>query len=199
MLKNLSCQEQTERSNDPAEFAGESNRARRFEMLVRRHSREIRLFLQKLCGRPEDAEELAQDVFVKAYRKLDSLRDDRAARRWLYRIAINRFNDWLKPKRRAAMRTVEGLDLEPLARLETAPEPRMMGRELSHWLDDAIRSLPDRQRTVLVLHVDRGLDYAAISETLGITPDAVKMSLFHAREKLRHRLGDSLDEGASDG
>ena len=164
-----------------------------FEDLVRDHAREIQLFLRKLCGNHHDAEELAQDVFIKAYRKLDTLREPAATRRWLYTIAVNHFNDWIKPRRRAAMRAIGDIDDFDLSNPKSVqPAKQAAAVEFSAWLDESILALPDRQRTVLLLFSAKGFDYADIADALGISPDAVKMSLFHAREKLKKRVARFL-------
>lgn len=168
-------------------------RASRLDELVGRHAREIQLFLYKLCGNHHDAEELAQDVFIKAFRKLDHLRDAAAARRWLFTIAVNHFNDWLKPKRRQRRRLDQSLDLEAaVTDPRELPLDGLMTGELHGWLRDAVAELPPRQRSVLLMFSATGFDYGEIGLALGISADAVKMSLFHAREKLRDRVGRYL-------
>lgn len=160
-----------------------------FEALVRNHAPEIEAFLRKLCGNRHDAEELAQDVFVKAYRKIDTLRDAAAARRWLFTIAVNHFNDWVTPEKRRAQAALEPLDEGiAIAALDRSPHEHAAAGELSNWIADAVARLPERQRVVLLMFMARGFDYAEIAESLGISADAVKMSLFHAREKLRDRM-----------
>ena len=157
-----------------------------FDDLVLCHSREIQLFLYKLCGSLHDAEELAQDVFVKAFRKLDTLRDRQSARKWLYSIAVNHFNDWIRPKKRSAMRAVGSIeDFEVVGNLSDLPSSRAMALELSAEFEQAILNLPDRQRSVILMHAAQGFDYADIASALGISADAVKMSMLHAREKLK--------------
>jgi RNA polymerase sigma-70 factor, ECF subfamily len=166
----------------------ESARVHSFDALIEGHGREIRLFLQRLCGNHHDAEELTQDVFVKAFRRLDTLREPAAARRWLYTIAVNHFNDWVKPLRRSALRAVGDL-VEDDWRFATSERPSapLLAEELSRSMQEWILALPDRQRTVLLLHSTKGFDYEAIGKALEISVDAVKMSLFHAREKLRKK------------
>ncbi len=160
-----------------------------FDRLLERHSREIQVFLYKLCGNHHDAEELAQDVFVKAFRKLDTLRESGATRRWLYTIAVNHFNDWIKPKRRAILRTILEIEEQVLEGNEKErPQEAAMNKELSEWLQEATMHLPERQRTVLLLFSATGFDYQEIAKTLNISTDAVKMSLFHARERLREQV-----------
>ncbi len=167
----------------------ESERRVRFDLLVHLHAREIRHFLEKLCGNHHDAEELAQDVFVKAYRAMDGLRDPGAARRWLYRIAARHFHDWLRPTGRRRARSTAPLPLDgPRARAEDRPGPRLMADELEERIHAWTRELPERQRTVLLMHATAGFDYAEIARVLGISPEAVKVNLFHAREKLRRKV-----------
>ncbi|MFT7618933.1 MAG: RNA polymerase sigma-70 factor (ECF subfamily) [Planctomycetota bacterium] len=157
-----------------------------FDELLERHSREIQVFLYKLCGNHHDAEELAQDVFVKAFRKLSTLREAGATRRWLYTIAVNHFNDWIKPKRRAILRTVLEIEEQIIEDgKKEQPQEAALSHELSEWLREATMQLPERQRTVLLLFSATGFDYQEIASTLNISTDAVKMSLFHARERLR--------------
>lgn len=166
---------------------------RLFDDLVRDHAREIQLFLYKLCGNHHDAEELAQDVFIKAYRKLDTLREPAATRRWLYTIAVNHFNDWVKPRRRSALRAVGDIeDYDLSGSRNDQPAKQAAAIEFSAWLNESILALPDRQRTVLLLFSAKGFDYADIADSLGISADAVKMSLFHAREKLKSRVARFL-------
>ena len=177
------------------EQSKEAGRRAAFDALIDRHAREIQSFLHKLCGNHHDAEELAQDVFIKAFRRLDSLREEKASRQWLYAIAVNHFNDWVRPKRRAILRSMVPIEesLMPAVSL-TGPEQRAMNEELSRWLQEAVLRLPERQRTVLLLHSATGFDYQEIAKTLGISTDAVKMSLFHARERLRAKVERFLSQ-----
>lgn len=165
-----------------------------FESLVERHAGEVQSYLLRLCGNRHDAEELAQDVFVKAFRKLDTLREIGAARRWLFTIAVNHFNDWISS--RAAHRT-KGFEDDDEGVADPGPDPRdvLAADELRAVLADGAAELPERQRTVLFLFCARGFDYSDIGEALGISADAVKMSLFHAREKLRRRIRGHLRNG----
>ena len=177
---------------DPARTTTDTG-IRLFEDLVQNHAREIQLFLYKLCGNHHDAEELAPDVFIKAYRKIDTLREPAATRRWLYTIAVNHFNDWIKPRRRTAMRAIGDIDDYDLSGpRQDQPAKQAAAIEFSAWLNECILGLPDRQRTVLLLFSAKGFDYGDIADSLGISADAVKMSLFHAREKLKRRVAKFL-------
>jgi RNA polymerase sigma-70 factor (ECF subfamily) len=152
---------------------------------------EIVAFMQHHCGDPHLGADLAHDAIAQAMRCLHTLREPAALRGWIFRIAVNRFHDYL---RRAAISPAEdgGPDAEPLAPQERAPERHLLARELDAVLRTELLRLPERQRTVLMLHGVRDLSHNEIAQLLGITVDAVKMSLFHAREKMRARLAGYL-------
>jgi RNA polymerase sigma-70 factor, ECF subfamily len=166
---------------DPNRLTG----AALLDELVHRHAREIQLFLFKVSGNHHDAEELAQDVFVKAFRNLDSLRDPKAARRWLFSIAVNHVNDWMRSRRRSRWRSMRELfDFELISNQEK-PSSELSAQELGRCIAEAVAALPERQRSVVLLHAARGFAHEDVGQALGISADAAKVNLFHAREKLR--------------
>lgn len=172
---------------EPAADRAAGSRPQSFEEIAARHAREIVLFLRRHTGDHHDAEDLAQDVFVRAWRSFGTLRDAAAARTWLYQIALNRFSDFVRSRRRSAdrLRQVAAPEAEGEAGPGTRPDKATMARELDARLREAILALPARQRDVILLVTARGFGYPEIAAMLGISVDAVKMSLFHAREKLR--------------
>ena len=155
------------------------------ERELERLAPELLAFLKHHCGDPELAQDLAQDALVRAMRSLDRLKERGALRGWLFRIAVNRFNDYLRAQKHRE--TQDSLE-DPIAPVTRSPEGQAMTRELDQLLRAEMALLPERQRTVLLLHGVQHLDQRAIAELLEITPAAVKMSLFHARERLRKRL-----------
>jgi RNA polymerase sigma-70 factor (ECF subfamily) len=152
---------------------------------------EVVAFMQHHCGDPHLGADLAHDAIAQAMRSLHTLREPGALRGWIFRIAVNRFHDHM---RRAAITRAEspGTSAEPLAPQERAPERHLLARELDAVLRAELLRLPERQRTVLMLHGVRDLSHPQIAALLDITVDAVKMSLFHAREKMRARLAGYL-------
>ncbi len=143
-------------------------------------------FMQHHVGDPHLGADIAQDALAQAFQALGRLRDPDALRGWVYRIAINRFNDHVR--RSKSLRQEPGPLPERVAPDDAGPVRQALARELDSELRDQLLALPERQRTVLMLHGVRGMTHRDIAGLLEITVDAVKMSLFHAREKMRSRL-----------
>lgn len=143
----------------------------------------------RLAGRPDVAEDLTQETLWRAWRGRSRLRDARAVRLWLLRIASNLWTDHLRQKRFRPRR----LEAEP-------PCPRPMPDRLTDQQEnvrralEAMDELPPRQRQVMYLATCEGLSHAEVAEVLEIDVSAVKSSLSLARRELRQRLKDVYDE-----
>lgn len=124
---------------------------------------------------PGEAEDLVQDVFLKAWLEIPRLRDPGAFGPWLCRIARNRATDWYRRRRRPA----------PLPELAVEAPPRAEALEALA----AIRALPRRYRETLLLRLVEGLDGAQIAERTGLTPGSVRVNLHRGLKRLRAALG----------
>lgn len=154
---------------------------RAFEALYRRHAGRIHALCWRLAGGDEHlAQDLTQEAFVRAWRKLDAFRGDSAFATWLHRVAVNvALGD-----RRTRVRTV---DRE--VAMEHAPEPAHRvnrGGELD--LEAAISRLPERARSVFVLHAVEGYGHREIAELTGMAEGSSKAQLHRARQLLRSYL-----------
>ncbi len=149
-------------------------------------ARELIGFMQHHAGDPDLGADIAQDALAQAVQSLERLRDPTALRGWVYRIAINRFNDHIR--RSMVLRTEDPSLAEGLAASGSGPVRQALVHELDDVLRQELLCLPERQRTVLMLHGVRGMTQPEIARLLSISADAVKMSLFHARQKMRVRL-----------
>jgi RNA polymerase sigma-70 factor (ECF subfamily) len=173
-----------------------------FDELVAMYSGRIFALLTRLTGSTEDAEDLAQDCFLRAYRSLGSFRGGSAFYTWLYRIALNLARSKGRTKRRrrevevpmaavAAVRRVDQ-DGEPDARIEVAvedsPEEAMQRREMLARVQEALGELNHEHREVVVLRDIEGMDYEQIGQLVGATREAVKSRLHRARGQLAARL-----------
>ncbi|MBI2901685.1 MAG: sigma-70 family RNA polymerase sigma factor [Planctomycetes bacterium] len=163
-----------------------------FEDLVRRHMKDAYAFALRLCGDPQEAEELSQEGFVHAFRALGAFRGESAFRSWLYRIVINLHRDRRRRLRREETRL--GVVREETERRQaaTAEGAGVQADELADVVRDRVALLPDRQREVLVLHVYHGLDYRGVASVLGCSYEDVKMNLSLARKKLKEALKEYL-------
>jgi RNA polymerase sigma-70 factor, ECF subfamily len=155
-----------------------------FELLYREHSPRIyALCLRLKAGDRSDATELLQDVFIKAWRRLDTFRGDCAFASWLHRLAVNTM---LENARSEQRRTARVLPMEDTSRLVGAA--RASGVELRMDMESAIASLPKGARLAFVLHDVEGYQHQEIAEQLSVTVGTVKAQLHRARRLLRERL-----------
>jgi RNA polymerase sigma-70 factor (ECF subfamily) len=155
-----------------------------FELLYREHSPRIYgLCLRLKAGDTSDATELLQDVFIKAWRRLDTFRGDSAFVSWLHRLAVNTM---LENARSDQRRTARVLPMEDTSRLAGAA--RSSGVEARMDMESAIASLPKGARLAFVLHDIEGYQHQEIAEQLSVTVGTVKAQLHRARRLLRERL-----------
>lgn len=145
-------------------------------------------FALRLSDDPHVAEDLTQETFLRAWRHRGRLRDPRAARVWLFRIAVNLWRDQVRRGRSPVARA------GPLAETEAGrsqpPERLAAGKEDLGRALEAMAALPPRQREVLYLCTCEGLAAAEAAEVLGISAAAAKASLSLARQKMREQLPD---------
>jgi RNA polymerase sigma-70 factor (ECF subfamily) len=152
-----------------------------FEQLYREHSGRIFALASRMAGSPDDGEDLLQEIFLQAYRKLGSFKGESAIGTWLYRLALNHCLDFVRSKQAKMGKITDTLDgeasFEPVARLET-PIERID-------LERALGRLPAGCREVFVLHDVEGFDHKEVGEMLGIAEGTSKSQIFRARMKLR--------------
>ncbi len=159
-----------------------------FDVIVRRHERQVYRVCYRFVGNHEDAADLAQDVFVRAFKGLRRFKGDSALTTWLYRIGVNVSLNRVTSKRPA----LEGLEgIQPVdERAETAFD-KVSRAERAAALRHAIRRLPPKQRAAVVLRVYQDLPHEQIARILGSSVGAVKANFFHALGNLRRALGAS--------
>jgi len=167
-----------------------------FDQLVRKYERSVFNTAYRLSGSYDDASDIAQEAFVRAWNNLKSFRGDAAFSTWLYRIVTNIFLDERKRKKNRQHRSLEeerDLDESSVTRQYEAPSPGPQdiaeGEERRRILEQAISSLPDNQKAMVVLYHTQGLAYEEIAEITGLPMGTVKSRLNRARLALRDRLG----------
>jgi RNA polymerase sigma-70 factor (ECF subfamily) len=156
-----------------------------FGELVRRHELNVRRLATGLLGDPVEAEDAAQEVFLKAYEHMGSFRGDASFSTWIHRIAVNHCRDMLRRRARRPWLSWDGL-VEALGREPVSPAARpdqATGRaEAGDVLQRLLRDLPAQHRAVLLLRELNGLSYHEIADVLHISLDAVKARLRRARQ-----------------
>jgi len=152
-----------------------------FETLYRQHAPRLHALATRMAGSPQDGEDLLQEIFLQAYRKLGSFKGDAALGTWLYRLAVNHCLDHVRSRQAKMGRMTGTLDDdaadEPVARRDT-PVARLD-------LERALHQLPDGCRAAFVLHDVEGFDHKEVAGLLGIAEGTSKSQVFKARMKLR--------------
>jgi RNA polymerase sigma-70 factor, ECF subfamily len=165
-----------------------------FQALVERHRSMVYRVAFQFAGNHHDAEDIAQDVFIKVYRSLGRFRHDAQLSSWLYRIVMNACIDHRRRHRLATV-TPSGEDadeaLRNLAAEGPGPEARAYAGELGQALEAAVRRLPEGQRVVFVMRHHQGLKLGEIAEALGLAEGTVKRQLHAAVHRLRRVLAQA--------
>ena len=161
---------------------------RALQRLWSQHAPHIDAVVRRLCGDPELAADVSQEVWMQIFRALPSYRGDSQFGTWAHRIAVNRTLNALRKIRRLAKLEVDIEDDSAITELET--DRTFMAESI----EQAINKLSPGARTVFVLHDIEGYTHGEIGEELGITAGGSKSQLFKARAKLRKLLAPLVDE-----
>ncbi len=167
-----------------------------FNELVRSTYQDIYALAYRLTGNRDDASDVVQDAYVRAYRAIRRFRGDSSFSTWMYRITSNCASTHLS--RRSRQRTEELSDEVPIVDLRPEQDPSLRAEAaiLRHHIDRAIRALPERLRQVVVLRDLHDLSHSEIAAELGITTSAAKVRLHRARQKLRAVLQRTTEVGS---
>jgi len=170
-----------------------------FAILLDRHRAPVVNHLYRLVRNWAIAEELAQDVFLRVYRSRSRYRPGAKFATWLFRITTNVALNWRRDTRREAGHLRLDEELLHLRRMELSDrtpraDQRLMERDLSKEIQDAIESLPPKQLSAVLMHKYEGMDYNEIAEVLECSIPALKSLLFRAYETLRRRLAHLAPE-----
>ncbi|MBN8457969.1 MAG: sigma-70 family RNA polymerase sigma factor [Verrucomicrobia bacterium] len=169
-----------------------------FRSLVERHQDAVVGTVAKMLGNPADAEDIAQQVFLRVWRHAKHYRPDAKFTTYLFTIARNLvFNETRRRSRRkevSADEREESSHLQVAADPSAQPDSEILRAELQQAVDKAIAALPEVQRMAVVLRRYEQMPYEEIAEVLKLSLPAVKSLLFRARTTLREALRDYLDE-----
>jgi RNA polymerase sigma-70 factor (ECF subfamily) len=160
-----------------------------FEQIVADHLGVVYRTAVRLAGRPQDAEDLAQDTFLRAWRSRHTFRPETNAKAWLLRILHNASVDRFRAGRRMVPTVSELKGSDSAFTEHDTPESLVLAGFLEAEVVDALRSLPERFRTCFILAEMQGLSQAEIARGLGVPRGTVMSRLFRARHRLRRTLG----------
>jgi RNA polymerase sigma-70 factor (ECF subfamily) len=163
-----------------------------FNQLILRWERPIYALAYRVIGREEDARDVCQETFLRAFRALPGFKGQAKFSSWLYRIALNLCRDWIRRQRRApVMQAPEGVELVDLVS-ERGPaesiEDLVSRRQLSALVAEAMALLPEEQRTAIILKEYHGMTFQEIADLQGCPLSTVKTRLYQGLTVLRRHL-----------
>jgi RNA polymerase sigma-70 factor, ECF subfamily len=172
-----------------------------FRALVERHSRAVFRLAYRMTGNEHDAEDVVQETFLRAYRRLDQFESRSQFSSWLYRIAANCSFDVLRGRARGEEHLqAQGDDDDPAAELpatEPAPDRLVFSDQVRRQLLCALQRMSPLERAAFVLRHFEERSIREIGETLGLDVSAAKHSIFRAVRKLRRALEPAMNQGGT--
>ena len=170
-----------------------------YDELIRRYQERIYATIYHMTANHEDANDLAQETFIKAYQALKSFKGDSSFFTWVYRIAVNKTINFLKQRKNKTHMSLNDLDFNAehdpdLVALVSDKTPRRDVNliELQEKLNGAMQKLSEIHRLVVTLHDVQGLSHEDISKIMGCNTGTVRSRLFYARQQLQAYLSDYL-------
>jgi RNA polymerase sigma-70 factor, ECF subfamily len=168
-----------------------------YEELVRRYYSRIYGLVYGMVSSREDAEDVTQEVFVKAWKALGHFREQSGFYTWIYRIAVNRAINFRK--RRNRRRTVQFEEFDPdIKQAESYKEFSSKGSvlrkmnlgEFQKKMNEALMTLSDKHRAVVIMHDVQGMSHAEIANVIGCSEGTARSRLFYARKRLQAELAE---------
>lgn len=170
-----------------------------YDELVRRYQERIYATIYHMTSNHEDANDLAQEAFIKAYQAIKSFKGGSSFYTWVYRIAVNKTINFLKQRKNRAGMSLNDLDFNAekdpdLVALISDKTPRrdIALSELQKKLNEAMQKLSEQHRLVVSLHDVQGLPHEEIAEIMNCNVGTVRSRLFYARQQLQGYLADYL-------
>src|ERR1700761_7960608 len=174
-----------------------------FDALVRKYQHKLVKLVMRYVRNPAEAEDIAQEAFIKAYRALPQFRGDSAFYTWLYRIAINTAKNAVVSRDRSPIEynidrndaTEESYDMQGRMKDSETPEGLVLTDEIRTTVNAAIDALPEDLRTAIVLRELEGLSYEEIAAAMDCPVGTVRSRIFRAREAIDRRLREVFEGG----
>jgi len=174
-----------------------------FDLLVIKYQHKIIQLVNRYIKDPSEAQDVAQEAFIKAYRALGDFRGDSAFYTWLYRIAINTAKNYLVSRSRrnsdyqVDIQDAEAIENAPQLQGMETPERLLLNQEIIDTIKTAIDNLPEEMRTAIMLREFEGMSYEEIAVAMDCPVGTVRSRLFRAREAIDNKLNPLLEHGDS--
>jgi len=172
-----------------------------FDFLVIKYQHKIIQLVNRYVKDPSEAQDVAQEAFIKAYRALGNFRGDSAFYTWLYRIAINTAKNYLVSRSRRSsdyqvdVQDAEAIENAPQLQGMETPERLLLNQEIIDTIKTAIDKLPEEMRTAIMLREFEGMSYEEIAVAMDCPVGTVRSRIFRAREAIDNKLNPLLEHG----
>ena len=173
-----------------SQLSDPTQRRKAFEIVVRKFSSQIYWQIRRLVFSHDDADDILQNTFMKAWAGLDSFRGDARLSTWLYRIAFNECLTFLSRKKSERLLSIDDEETSDAGKLES--DPYFNGDYAQRLLQESIGTLPARQRMVFIMKYFEEKKYEEISEIVGTSVGALKASYHHAVRKIEKYIEERL-------
>ena len=174
-----------------------------FDLLVIKYQHKIIQLVNRYVKDPSEAQDVAQETFIKAYRALGDFRGDSAFYTWLYRIAINTAKNYLVSRARRSsnyqvdIQDAEAIENAPQLQGMDTPERLLLNQEIIDTIKTAIDQLPEEMRTAIMLREFEGMSYEEIAVAMDCPVGTVRSRLFRAREAIDIKISPLHEHGDS--
>lgn len=171
-----------------------------FGALVRRHQKRVTRIAMRMMGNLDDAHDVAQEAFIRAFRGLKSFKAESDFFTWLYRIVINVSMNHLQQRQRQRRRTasLDDVTLPPTLGAQDDPRRALEQKQMIMDLDEALDALSPSLRATIVLVVQEGMSYQDAAEILECSKGTVSWRVHEARQKLRESMKTHLEHGVGE-
>ncbi|CAA9892301.1 RNA polymerase, sigma 24 (sigma E) factor [Candidatus Methylobacter favarea] len=170
-----------------------------YDLLVIKYQHKIIQLVNRYVKDPSEAQDVAQEAFIKAYRALGNFRGDSAFYTWLYRIAINTAKNYLVSRTRRSsdyqvdIQDAEQIENAPQLQGMDSPERLLLNQEIVETIKTVIDKLPEEMRIAIMLREFEGMSYEEIAQAMDCPVGTVRSRIFRAREAIDNKLNPLLD------
>jgi RNA polymerase sigma-70 factor (ECF subfamily) len=161
-----------------------------FDEIVRRYQKRVYSLARKILANHDDADDVAQEVFIKLFNSLHDFKGESSLFTWIYRITVNECNNVLRKKKIKEFIPID--EIANLLKLSETPEQELFDKEERNLIERAVEKLPAKQRTVFVMRFFENLDYEEISKILNKPIGTLKANYFHAVKKIQKFIKDEM-------
>ncbi|CUU06604.1 RNA polymerase sigma-70 factor, ECF subfamily [Candidatus Thermokryptus mobilis] len=164
-----------------------------FDEIVKRYQRKVYTLARRILGNHEDADDIAQEVFIKLFYSLSDFKGESSLFTWIYRITVNECRSFLRKKKIKEFIQID--EVTNLLKFGQTPDQELFEREERNLIERAVEKLPTKQRMIFVMRFFEDLDYQEIAKILNKPIGTLKANYFHAVKKIQKFIKDEMQGG----